>query len=71
MAKITYCNKCGKALTDKMDKINQIGMNGKIGYGSKYDGMTYEIDFCVDCFDKLVDTCTISPFDDDDEFCNR
>ena len=67
MSKIIYCNKCGKTL-DTYDMLNIREMSGKLGYGSKYDGAKFEIDFCVDCFDKLLESCKISPIDDWEEY---
>lgn len=60
MAKVLFCNKCGK-------KIQQYGEgsgfhhSGQFGYGSKYDGELFEVDLCTDCFDKFVENFEIDP----------
>jgi hypothetical protein len=37
-----------------------------LGYESKFDGRTIELDLCPECVDKLIEQCVISPFVDDD-----
>ena len=60
----TICNMCGKEfdLFDKQD--GQMIYSAKIGYGSKYDGSGLSMDLCIDCVDKLIDACKISPIID-------
>lgn len=64
MSKIVYCNQCGQKIS-KYDTLQDRSMSGTFGYGSKYDGMRFEIDFCSNCFDKLIETFKILPFEED------
>lgn len=47
------------------DEQEDFSLYRHIGYGSKYDGDTIQLDMCCDCFDKLMDSlilkCAISP----------
>ena len=60
----TICNICGKEFSD-YDEQEQIGLHSQIGYGSKHDGDTIDLDICCDCFDILIDKlakqCKINP----------
>lgn len=60
----TICNVCGKEFSD-YDEQERIGLHSKIGYGSKHDGDTIDLDICYDCFDILIDKlakqCKINP----------
>lgn len=60
MAKVLFCNKCGKQI-QQYDEVNGFHHSGRFGYGSKYDGELFEVDLCVDCIDELVDKFTIDP----------
>lgn len=60
MAKDIFCNCCGKKFT-MWDIQENISIHKTMGYGSDYDGEEIEIDFCVECFDKIVERCVISP----------
>lgn len=53
--KIYKCDLCGKEF-DEFDKQEGFGLHyDSIGYGSKYDGETIDVDMCCDCFDKMID----------------
>lgn len=54
------CNKCGKKL-DEWDMQGNFRFYGQLGYGTKYDGCTLELDLCCECMDALIDNCLISP----------
>lgn len=44
MAKgLTRCNVCGQPFTD-LDEQEHIGLHTKIGYGSRHDGDTIDLD---------------------------
>ncbi len=62
MAKELYCNKCGKKM-DIFDIQEHLSLQGRFGYGSKYDGDDYDLDLCCECMDKLIDECVIPPVD--------
>lgn len=55
-----YCNKCGKKF-NIWDLNERFSMHRRMGYGSKYDGDSLELDLCCECMDKLIESCTISP----------
>ena len=57
---MTRCNMCGKVF-DELDAINNFGIFSRPGYGSGHDGEVIHMNLCVDCFDQLVDSCTVSP----------
>lgn len=64
----TVCNVCGKAF-DTFDDQEHIGFHQTVGYGSNhYDGYTFDLDICCNCFDKLMDQlvrkCKINPIVD-------
>ena len=61
------CNVCGKDF-DMWDEQEEFGLHYCVGYGSKYDGETINVDLCCECFDKLMDSyiipkSMIPPFD--------
>jgi hypothetical protein len=60
----TICNVCGQPFTD-LDEQEHIGLHTKIGYGSRHDGDTIDLDICCSCFDSLIDKlasrCMINP----------
>lgn len=65
-----FCNVCGKEF-DLYDRQEDLGIHtGTIGYGSKYDGDTINLDMCCDCFDKLMEElipkCKINPLKERD-----
>lgn len=61
MSKNVVCNKCGKRL-DIWDTQEDFSIyRNQIGYGSKYDGDSIELDLCCDCMDELIDGCKVSP----------
>lgn len=47
----TICNVCGQPFTD-LDEQEHIGLHTKIGYGSRHDGDTIDLDICCSCFDS-------------------
>ena len=59
------CNICGKTF-DTFDDMFDFGLHTIIGYGSKRDGDTINLDVCTDCVDELLDEldkrCVITPF---------
>lgn len=57
------CNICGKTFDD-YDYFNKCELSTWAGYGSKYDGALVHISFCVDCMDKLIESCKISPIEE-------
>ena len=65
------CNKCGKKF-DVFDRHEGFSLQGRFGFGTKFDGENYELDLCCDCMEKLVEECVVSPiveveYDEDDE----
>ena len=51
---IHKCDFCGKDF-DHWDIQEGFGFHfPRIGYGSKYDEMSIEIDLCCNCFDKMI-----------------
>lgn len=65
MAKQIVCNVCGKQIDQIFEDQMVVSIHDGIGYGSKYDGYTFDLDICCDCFDKLIDgfreKCAINP----------
>lgn len=52
------CNKCGKEIFD----IGYFGIKDYVmPYGSMYDFDTMNLILCVECLDKFVSSCKISP----------
>lgn len=61
MAIKKICNKCGKEF-DIYDSQEDFSIYSQlIGYGSKYDGSSLELDLCCECMDELIESCKISP----------
>lgn len=61
MKEVTYiCNMCGKKF-DEFDVNNGCALWVHPKFGSKYDMSRVKADFCIDCMDKLIDMCKISP----------
>ncbi len=60
MSKKVFCNICGKEL-DIFDKQQRFHLEGRLGYGSKYDGDEIDLDVCNACIDKLIESCSLSP----------
>ena len=58
--KCGVCNMCGRSL-DCYELQEGLAIHTAVGYGSKYDLSTVHLQLCCDCFDNLVDSCTISP----------
>ena len=62
--KKTFCNMCGREF-NLFDEQERFGIHSPyIGYGSKYDECSLELDLCCDCMDKIIDACEISPVTD-------
>lgn len=57
------CNLCGKEL-DFFDRQENFTIHTRIGYGSIHDGDKVHLQFCCDCFDKVVAMCTVSPIEE-------
>lgn len=73
MAKVLYCNKCGKKL-DMWDEQEDFSMQRQLGYGSRYDGDTLDLDLCCSCMDGLIESCAIPPVNslrEDKEDCSE
>lgn len=64
MNKEIVCNKCGKKF-DIWDTQEDFSINTMLGYGTKYDGDSLELNLCCDCMEKLIDECAISPIKKD------
>lgn len=60
MAKQYVCNKCGKPF-DRWDEQENFHIYGYLGYGTKYDGSTLELDLCCSCMEDLIDECKVNP----------
>lgn len=54
------CNMCGAKL-DFFDEQENYGFDYYVGYGSKHDMEHIKARFCCNCFDKIIDSCKISP----------
>lgn len=64
MARKIICNKCGKEF-DIYDVQEDFTIHSQmIGYGSKYDGSSLQLDLCCECMDELIDSCKISPIEE-------
>jgi len=64
MAEKKVCNCCGREL-DFLDEQQEFSIHKRVGYGSVYDGLTVNLRFCCECFDKLVQACKVSPIPED------
>lgn len=52
--RILKCDLCGKEF-DEFDTQENFGLHySDIGYGSKFDGETMDVDMCCGCFDKMI-----------------
>lgn len=52
---IIHCDMCGKQF-DEFDRQESFGFHyPDVGYGSKFDNTSINIDLCCDCFDKMMD----------------
>lgn len=53
------CDVCGvsckKLIDSDNSNIENASLYARWGYGSKMDGLCYEIDLCEDCFLKTID----------------
>ena len=65
MSKVFYCNKCGKKM-DEFDIQQEFSVSSRLCYGSKYDTAKLDIDLCCSCMDDLIESCKISPVEEDD-----
>ncbi len=59
----TICNMCGHEF-DFWDEEEGFAYNGLLGYGSKYDGSALQLNLCCECMDKIIESCKISPLDE-------
>lgn len=63
------CNLCGKTF-GIYDCKNIVNFDTMLPYGSKYDGMSFNIDLCPECCDKVIDLirplCKFDPLNDSD-----
>lgn len=51
---IRKCDLCGKVFNN-YDEQEGFGLRYEVGYGSRYDGSSINVDICCDCFDKMMD----------------
>lgn len=54
------CNRCGKEL-DLYDLQQEFHIHTQVGYGSIHDGDFADLRLCCECFDALVEQCSVSP----------
>lgn len=54
------CNRCGKEF-DTWDKQEDFSIHKRCGYGTKYDGMSIELDLCCECMEWLIKECAVFP----------
>lgn len=59
----TTCNMCGKKF-DIWDIQECFQINRSLGYGTKYDGDSLNLNLCCECMERLIDMCTISPINE-------
>lgn len=66
------CNLCGRDF-DVWDKQEDFSIHKRCGYGTKYDGETLNLDICCDCMEQLIDSCEVSPIEDEGKtlICDR
>ena len=57
---VTRCNLCGGPM-DTLDRYANIRFNGRLGYGSRFDGEKMNLRLCIDCMDALIKSCAIDP----------
>lgn len=62
--KKTICNICGEAFNE-WDIQEDYHFNKRIGYGSRYDEELLDLHICIECMDKIIDNCKITPVTDD------
>lgn len=56
-----YCNVCGREL-DIWDLQEELSITKeRMGYGTAYDGDSVHLQFCCECFERLVRACKINP----------
>ena len=48
------CDRCGRHF-DIFDEQEGFGFHYNVGYGSRHDGETVDIDLCCACFDEIID----------------
>lgn len=58
------CSRCGGEL-DFYDLQQDFSIHKKIGYGSIYDGCSVDLQLCCECFDRMVETCAVSPISEE------
>lgn len=52
---VKHCDMCGKKFTE-FDIQEGFGIHHRyIGYGSKFDESSIDIDLCCECFDKVME----------------
>lgn len=55
----------------KLDEASGINLHTVAGYGTKYDGDSVELDLCLRCTDKFIETmntiCTVPVMQPEDE----
>lgn len=57
------CNICGKKFNE-WDLQEDYSIYRSLGYGSKYDGEELRLDICIECMDKIIKKCKISPVEE-------
>lgn len=62
MAQGSYCNMCGKKF-DIWDVMENFAFHRKLGYGTRYDGDTLDLELCCDCMNELIERCKITPIE--------
>lgn len=60
---ITYCNRCGKEISDMGRSLEGEGLHVEKhwGYFSKKDGEIHRFDLCENCYDRLVEEFVLVP----------
>lgn len=57
--KIFKCDLCCKDF-DEFDTQENFGLHySSVGYGSKFDGESIDVDMCCGCFDKMMENYII------------
>lgn len=68
MAKVLFCNKCGKKF-DWYDAGLMFHYEDTLGYGgTDFDGHTIELDLCCDCAEELIKSCKVSPIQEEEVY---